>query len=260
MTVAGEERILPAPQKHTHYRDCIRRRQEFFVNPRIFGENTGLKTAKTPRAPRSIGLGKPTDCHSWALGLRYTFAMKLIVGLGNPGRDYVGTRHNAGFMVLDRLATRHGLSEAKSKFHGGVLDGRIGGDKCVLLQPTTYMNRSGLSVGEASAFYKVEPEDILIVVDDVALPIGKIRMRGSGGAGGHNGLSDIQRVLGTHAYPRLRIGIDAPGRIPQVDYVLGKFTKSQQSELGPALDRAADAIECWVEHGLETTMTRYNGE
>jgi len=184
--------------------------------------------------------------------------MKLIVGLGNPGAEYAGTRHNAGFMAVERLAARHGLTGPRARFHGAVLEGPIAGHKCMLLEPTTYMNRSGRAVAGAAAFYKLEPRDLLILVDDVALPCGRIRLRASGSAGGHNGLTDIQKALGTREYPRLRIGIDPPGRAPQVDYVLGRFSPEQRAALDPALDRACDAVECWVREGIEAAMTRYN--
>lgn len=188
--------------------------------------------------------------------------MKLIIGLGNPGSEYARTRHNAGFMALDRLARRHAFDAPKHKFHAGVLDGAItaGGrpHRVMLMQPTTFMNRSGLAVGEACAFYKLQPEDLLILTDDVALPLGTIRLRATGSAGGHNGLKDIQRALGTRDYPRLRIGIDAPGRIPQVDYVLGRFTDEQEDALRPALERSCDAVEAWIADGIEKTMSRFN--
>jgi PTH1 family peptidyl-tRNA hydrolase len=185
--------------------------------------------------------------------------VKLIVGLGNPGNEYAQTRHNAGFMVLDRLAVRHGLSNPKSKFHSGVLDGQIAGQRCLLLQPMTYMNRSGLAVGEAAGFYKLDPaDDLLVVVDDVALPAGQVRLRAEGGTGGHNGLADIERVLSTRTYPRLRIGVDPPGRVPQADYVLGRFSPDQWALVEPALDRACDTVECWLAQGIDLAMTRYN--
>ena len=186
--------------------------------------------------------------------------MKLIVGLGNPGKEYEKTRHNAGFMAVDRLAVRHVITGAKSKFHAGVLEGSIAGERCVLMQPMTYMNRSGLSVGEAATFYKLEPTEVLVVVDDVALPVGKIRIRKEGSAGGHNGLSDIQRALGTIAYPRLRIGIDAPGRVPQKDYVLQRFSEAQMEQMVPTLERACDAIECWIREGADAAMNKYNAK
>ncbi len=197
------------------------------------------------------GLGEPSN------------PMKLIVGLGNPGPEYAKTRHNAGFMAVDRLAQRHGFAGPKSKFHAGVLEGAIGvgGDlhRVLLMQPTTYMNRSGLAVGEARAFYKLEPADILVLVDEAALPLGSIRLRASGSPGGHNGLKDLERALGTRDYPRLRIGIDPPpGRVPQADYVLGKFTADQLDALDPALTRACDAVETWLAEGIDAAMNRYN--
>lgn len=186
--------------------------------------------------------------------------MKLIVGLGNPGAEYEKTRHNAGFMVVDRLATRHGLSGARMKFHSGVIEGRIAGQGCALLQPMTYMNRSGQAVAEAIGFFKLEPSDVMIVVDDVALPVGRIRLRADGSAGGHNGLADIQRALGGAAYPRLRVGIDAPGRVAQRDYVLGRFTAEQLDAVAPAIERACDAIECWLTDGIDKAMNLYNAD
>ena len=201
---------------------------------------------------------------SSALGPEHLLvAMKLIVGLGNPGREYAGTRHNAGFMVVERLAQRHQLADqpARSRFHGRTLEGAVAGQRCLLLEPMTFMNRCGLSIGEAVGFYKLDAaQDLLIVVDDVALPLGRIRLRAEGSPGGHNGLKDISRVLGGDAYPRLRIGIDPPGRIPQIDYVLGRFTEGQRDALAPALASACDAIECWLAEGIAPSMTRYNAE
>lgn len=188
--------------------------------------------------------------------------MKLIVGLGNPGAEYEKTRHNAGFFVLDRLARRHGLSGARTRFHAGTLEATFGPHKVLLMQPTTYMNRSGTAVGEAARFYRLDPADVLVVVDDTALAVGTIRLRPGGGAGGHNGLSDIARALGTDDYPRLRIGIGEPivgdQRIAQRDYVLGRFTEQQLADLDPALDRAAEAAQTWATEGIDTAMNRYN--
>jgi PTH1 family peptidyl-tRNA hydrolase len=188
--------------------------------------------------------------------------MKLIVGLGNPTRRYADTRHNAGFMAVDRLAERHGLRGERSKFHAAVLDGQVDGQRAMLMKPQTYMNRSGTAVGEAARFFKLEPADVLIAVDDTALPVGTTRLRPSGGAGGHNGLADVQRALGTERYPRLRIGIGEPvdhgRRIPATDYVLAPFTEEQRPALNRGLDRAAEAIECWLEEGIEAAMNRFN--
>ncbi|MEM1355708.1 MAG: aminoacyl-tRNA hydrolase [Planctomycetota bacterium] len=197
--------------------------------------------------------------------------MKLIVGLGNPGPEYAQTRHNAGFMLVDKLAARHNLSGAKHKFHAGVLDGEllVGHPmtpyRCVLMQPTTYMNRSGLSVGEAVAFYKFNPTtDLLVLVDDLALDVGTIRLRGEGSAGGQNGLADIERALGTRRYPRLRIGIGPNAvnghKVPQKDFVLSRFTGDQQIELDHALDKGVKCIESWLVDGLEKTMSLFNAK
>ncbi|MEO0475614.1 MAG: aminoacyl-tRNA hydrolase [Planctomycetota bacterium] len=197
--------------------------------------------------------------------------MKLIVGLGNPGPEYSKTRHNAGFMLVEKLATRHNLTGVKHKFHAGVLDGEllVGNPmvphRCTLMQPTTYMNRSGLAVGEAVQFYKLDPEaDVLVLVDDLALDVGTIRLRGEGSAGGQNGLADIERALGTRKYARLRIGI-GPNAInghktPQKDFVLSPFTGDQQVELDHALDKGVKCIESWLTDGLEKTMSVFNAK
>ena len=184
--------------------------------------------------------------------------MHLIVGLGNPGPEYAKTRHNAGFMVLERLANRHGITGIKTRFSAGVLDGQISGHRCLLAQPMTYMNRSGTTVAEAVNFYKLELSNILVVVDEVALPVGTIRMRAAGSAGGHNGLSDIEQKLGTQDYPRLRIGVESPSLATRRDFVLGRFSEEQLADLDPAIDRACDAIECWLNDGIDKAMSLYN--
>ena len=199
---------------------------------------------------------------------------RLIVGLGNPGRDYVGTRHNIGFEVIDRLAGRLGLTfsagefdrVAKSKFDGLAMDGVLqtpagSSEKILLLKPMTFMNLSGRSVQAAMAFYQLSPKDILVVLDDLALPCGKIRLRANGSSGGHNGLKDIERALGTNDYPRLRLGIDAPpSRVPGRDYVLGKFSDVQISMIEPALIRSTKAVLAWVESGIQSAMNRFNAD
>jgi PTH1 family peptidyl-tRNA hydrolase len=188
--------------------------------------------------------------------------MKLVVGLGNPGPEYERTRHNVGFVVVDRLARRFAdpaASIPRSKFSGLLVESVIAGEKVLLLKPTVYMNRSGQSIGEAMRFYKLDPAtDLLVLVDDIALSTGMIRLRGDGGGGGHNGLGDITSKLGGPGWARCRIGIDSPGRIPQKDYVLGRFTQEQQEDLEPALEDAVSAVACWVEHGITTTMNRFN--
>ncbi len=186
--------------------------------------------------------------------------MKLIVGLGNPGQQHEHTRHNVGFVVLDRLARRYAAGEiARSKFHGAVLDAHINGQRVLLLKPTTFMNRSGQSVAEAMQFYRLDPgSNLMVVVDDVALGCGIIRLRSGGGAGGHNGLTDIEQRIATQEYSRLRIGIDAPGDIPQSNYVLGRFRPDQQELVEPTLETAVDAAMCWALHGIDEAMNRFN--
>ncbi len=200
--------------------------------------------------------------------------MKLVVGLGNPGKEYVGTRHNIGFDVVDHLAARLGWvgspadfdRQARTKFDALALDGPAtlpggGSDKLLLLKPTTYMNLSGRSVQAAMAFYQLTPADVMVVLDDLALPAGKIRLRPGGSDGGHNGLKDIQRALGTSQYPRLRIGIDPPPpRVPGRDYVLGRFSPEQRTLIDPALGRAAGALLTWIDKGIETAMSQFNVE
>ncbi len=187
--------------------------------------------------------------------------MKLIVGLGNPGLEYEKTRHNAGWMVLDELARRHAAGGiARSKFHAALLDASIKGEKCLLMKPTTYMNRSGQAVGEAARFYKLEPgEDMLVLVDDVALPVGEVRVRQRGGDGGHNGLADIDRALGGADYPRIRIGGGAvPGVLARADWVLSRFMSEEKDDVARGIAAAADAVEVAVGEGVTAAMNRFN--
>jgi peptidyl-tRNA hydrolase, PTH1 family len=201
---------------------------------------------------------------------RVTVVMKVIVGLGNPGRQYVGTRHNVGFELIDALAVRLGLAGpgqfagiARGRFDGLAMDGQYGSsggvEKVLLLEPTTFMNDSGRSVQAALAFYRLTPADLLIVLDDVALPSGRIRLRASGSSGGHNGLRDIERMLATDQYPRLRIGIDAPPpNVPQREYVLGRIGETQRAAIGMAIGRAVDAVLTWIERGINVAMSQFN--
>ena len=189
--------------------------------------------------------------------------MKLIVGLGNPGPQYGPTRHNAGFMVIDRLVDRCAPgSMGKGKFNALLFDAAAPQghtEKLVFMKPMTYMNRSGEAVQAAARFYRADPTmDILIITDDVALPCGRIRLRGRGGTGGHNGLASIEQMLSTDSYARLRVGIDGPGQMAQHDYVLGKFTDEQLDAVEPALTVSTDAALCWATEGIETAMNRYN--
>lgn len=187
--------------------------------------------------------------------------MKLIVGLGNPGDKYKGTRHNVGFEVAMRLAKKFAAGTPRARFQGETVDATIGGQKVLLLTPLTYMNLSGSSVLAARDFYKIELSETLIVCDDFNLPLGKIRLRAKGSAGGQNGLEDILRRLGTEEVPRLRIGIGAPppGRDAS-GHVLGRFPKEEQDEISEAINRATEAAAAWAEKGLEAAMNKYNAE
>ncbi len=183
--------------------------------------------------------------------------VKLIVGLGNPGTRYAATRHNLGFRVVDELAGRHVIDIGQEKFHGGFGSGSIGNQRVVLLKPTTFMNRSGQAVHAAGAFYRLELNELLVISDDMALPLGKLRLRPGGSAGGQKGLGDIINRLGSDAFARLRIGIDPPVGDP-VDYVLTRFSPDEQPAIEQAVKRAADAVECWVANGIDAAMNQYN--
>lgn len=191
--------------------------------------------------------------------------MKLIVGLGNPGPQYEKTRHNAGFLAIDRLADRRARGAvARSRFQSLTIDAAIPAppaedQKVLLMKPLTYMNLSGNAVAEAVRFYKLMPErDVLVLVDDIYLPCGSLRLRPDGGAGGHNGLASIERSVGSDRYSRVRIGVDPPGIVNQADYVLGRFTPEQWALADPALTRAADAAELWALKGIDAAMNRFN--
>jgi PTH1 family peptidyl-tRNA hydrolase len=185
--------------------------------------------------------------------------MKLIVGLGNAGRKYEKTRHNVGFEVLDMLATRNAAGSIKEKFNGRIADATIAGQKTLLLWPLTLMNLSGQSVGPAAEFYDVPLSDVLVVCDDFNLPLGKLRFRSQGSAGGQKGLDDIIRRLGTQGIPRLRIGIGpVPPNWDPADFVLGKFNRSERAVIDDAIALAAEGVECWVGEGIETGMSKYN--
>ena len=183
--------------------------------------------------------------------------VKLIVGLGNPGKQYEQTRHNVGFCVIDVLARRWQIDMATEKFHGWFGSGAIKGEKAVLLKPTTFMNRSGQAVLPAGRFYRAELGDLLVVLDDLALPLGRIRLRGNGSAGGQKGLADIINRLGSDAFSRLRIGIGQPIG-DSSSYVLSRFGDDEAAEAKRSYERAADAVECWIAEGLDAAMTKFN--
>ena len=185
----------------------------------------------------------------------------LVVGLGNPGGQYDNTRHNAGFAVADELARRGGFDLRRVKFKALTAAAQVGGQGALVMKPTTYMNLSGEAVGEAARFYKLAPDHVLVISDDVDLPLGKLRLRTSGSAGGHNGLKSIIQHLGTDQFPRLRVGV---GEKPHPDYdladwVLSKFAGEDKKAIDAAVQRAADAIECIRAEGIDRGMGKFNG-
>jgi PTH1 family peptidyl-tRNA hydrolase len=180
--------------------------------------------------------------------------LRLIVGLGNPGREYRETRHNVGFMILDRLAARE-RAEFRTEKSWQAEVARAG--DLLLCKPLTFMNLSGQSVRPLCQFYKIEPAEVLVLLDDMALPLGKLRLRADGSAGGHNGLQSVIEHFGTPSIPRLRVGIGAaPGEA--TGHVLGRFTLEEKAAVEQSLDRALDAIDCVREKGLEAAMNAYN--
>jgi peptidyl-tRNA hydrolase, PTH1 family len=194
----------------------------------------------------------------WRRGDRASSLDLLVVGLGNPGREYSGHRHNVGWMVVDELARRHGASW-KGKFSGRVAEVRLDGHRVGLLKPETYMNESGRSVGAAARFYKLEPDAVLVVHDEIDLEPGRLQARRGGGLAGHNGLRSIATQLKSQDFLRLRIGVGRPGRGDRrrpADYVLSNFTPADDPE--SIVARAADAVETLDAEGLEGTQARFN--
>ena len=184
----------------------------------------------------------------------------LIVGLGNPGKDYARTRHNCGFRAIDILAQQLGCKIDKSKFQG--LYGQVtrDGKKLFLLKPQTYMNLSGEAVIQAARFYKIPPEHIIVVSDEVSLPIGKLRIRKKGSAGGHNGLKNIIQHLGTEEFPRIRIGVGAPPHpdYDMADWVLASFKNQDAADMAEAVKKAAQAVESCIADGIDRAMNKFN--
>lgn len=183
----------------------------------------------------------------------------IIFGLGNPGRNYVNTRHNIGFMVVDELARRSGETTPRKRFQSEVIDTRLAGGKVILVRPQTFMNKSGHAVREVMNWYRSDPESVLIVVDDLDLPYGQLRLRSGGSAGGHNGLKSIIEQTGKKEIPRLRIGI---GRGPNQAkaHVLSNFAPDEQQHLSQLVDAAADAAELWLREGITPAMNQVNGK
>jgi PTH1 family peptidyl-tRNA hydrolase len=186
--------------------------------------------------------------------------MKLVVGLGNPGKKYDGTRHNVGFAVVNALAGGPGVAGFQERFDADIAEWRDNGDKVLLMKPLTFMNLSGRAVRAVVDFYQLEIADLLIVCDDMALPLGKLRFRARGTHGGHNGLRDIQAHFGTSEYSRLRIGVDAPHEEGEaIDHVLGRFRASERPVIQDAIATAVEGVVLWVHQGIAKCMNQYNG-
>ena len=185
----------------------------------------------------------------------------IVVGLGNPGPKYDWTRHNVGFLVIDELADRANIPVQRVKYKALTNTTKLGGKSVLLMKPVTYMNLSGEAVGQAARFYKVPPERVLVISDDVSLPQGKLRIRRSGSAGGHNGLKNIIAHLGTDQFPRVKVGV---GNKPRPDsdmaaWVLGKFTGPDKEAMEAAVKKAADAVTFLIEQGADKAMAQFNG-
>jgi PTH1 family peptidyl-tRNA hydrolase len=184
--------------------------------------------------------------------------MKLIVGLGNPGKQYHGTRHNVGYAVVDELAASPACGRFQSRFQAQIAELMEGDQKVLLVKPETFMNLSGRCVRAVVDFYQLHLEDLIVVCDDVNLPLGRLRIRPKGTHGGHNGLRDIQNHLGTTEYARLRIGVGAGEEGELVDHVLGRFRPTERPVIEEAIGLAVQAVAVWAQQGLDTCMNRYN--
>ena len=184
----------------------------------------------------------------------------LVVFLGNPGAKYNGTRHNAGFMAADAMAKELNVAINKLRFKALTATVTIGGEKVLLMKPQTYMNLSGEAVGQAAKFYKISPERIIVVSDEVAMPIGKLRIRKSGSAGGHNGLKDIIRHLGTQDFPRIRMGVGAAPHLDydMADWVLSTFKNKDAEDMQDLAERVSKAVQCYITEGPDRAMNKFN--
>ena len=184
----------------------------------------------------------------------------LVVGLGNPGAKYESTRHNMGFLVVDKLAQNEKLKFNKLRFKAWTAAWEVGGEKVLLMKPQTYMNLSGEAVGQAARFYKIPADHVLVISDDIALPAGKLRIRAGGSAGGHNGLKNIIQHLGTDRFPRIKVGVGSPQQAEHdiADWVTGKPMGEEQKVIIEALDKAVAAIPVLIEQGVDRAMNRFN--
>ena len=185
--------------------------------------------------------------------------MKLIVGLGNPGKEYEETRHNIGFKVVDFFAARKGITFGKCREQALSAEFMQDAEKVLIIKPQTYMNLSGQAVGSLARWHKIEPADIIVIYDDIDLPLGKLRLRARGSAGGHNGMKSLIAHLNTGDFPRLRVGVGRPpGDVQTADYVLSKFLPAERETIQQAVLQGADAIQMWLDKGLTAAMNHYS--
>ncbi len=182
----------------------------------------------------------------------------LIAGLGNPGARYAKSRHNIGFMVADRLADAHEMKFLRRRFNAEVAEGEVAGRRLIVVKPRTYMNASGEAVGKFFAFYKVAPHDLLVIYDDLDLPLGQLRLRSRGSAGGHHGMESIIARVGTSDFPRLRVGIGRPNPDADIDHVLGEFEPDERRVMDETLMRARQAVDVWLADGITKAMNEFN--
>ena len=187
--------------------------------------------------------------------------MKIVVGLGNPGKEYEKTRHNLGFRAIDLLAEKMGIKINKNKFDGEYGDKLVNGEKIVLVKPQTYMNLSGDCVSQILSFYKVKPEDLIVIYDDIDIAVGRIRVKPSGSPGTHNGMKDITKKIGSKEFTRVRIGSGKPDlEVDLADYVLGNFSKSEEKTIELALEKAVEAVIEVLNNGVNEAMNKFNSK
>lgn len=185
--------------------------------------------------------------------------MKIIVGLGNPTREYEGTRHNVGFSVIYAISDKYNIKVDTKKHKALIGKGIIEGEKVILAMPQTYMNLSGESVRELIDYYKCDNEDVIVIYDDISLDVGKLRIRAKGSAGGHNGIKSIISHLGTQEFPRIKVGVgEKPARMDLADYVLGRFSKEEQPLIRESADKASDAVALMLREGISAAMNKFN--
>ena len=186
--------------------------------------------------------------------------MKMIVGLGNPGKEYENTRHNIGFMIVDEYAKQYNINNFKKKFNGLYAKVYRNGEFFLIVKPLSYMNLSGTVVKRFASFFKIKPEDILVIHDDLDLPVGKIKVKAKGSSGGHNGIQNIIDNLKTEVFPHFKIGIDKDSNISYKDYVVGKFSKSDLDKIEKIYKFSSDIIDDFLDSDIEKVMSKYNGE